>query len=357
MPLLGPARRREQILTLVSTRGSAKLADLAVELGAAAVTIRRDVEALARQGRVTRRYGVVLPASRPREAAAPGTVVAVASSLSGYMHEILRGAQQAVVGAGGRYVLDVAPNARAAHRSLERAAATAGVTGLLFAPKWQSVEEVNDDLGLVLAPRVPLVLLERFAPRGSLLAAHDAVRSDHASGVHQALSHLRAHGHQRVLLFSRDDSPTARTLRACFAEAQRSLGMPVLSGPLLSSDGADQHHRAHAPDPIEAVRRCGATALLVHSDIDALAMLPQFEAAGVSVPRDVSIVSWDDVVAGMGEVPLTTVAPPKREVGAAAVELLRWRCANPAAPARRLEVATHLVERSSVRAVDDKPPH
>ncbi|WP_432489231.1 substrate-binding domain-containing protein [Kineococcus sp. SYSU DK018] len=349
--MLGPARRREEILALVGARGSARVTELSTALGAAAVTIRRDVEALAQEGRVTRRYGLVLAACEAPRPSPLGTVVAVASYVSGYMEQILLAAQRAVVEAGGRYVLDVAPDAPAVHRSFERAAATEGVTGVLFAPRWQSVDEVTSDLNGVLAPRLPLVLLERFAPRGSLLAARDAVRSDHTSGVHQALSHLRAHGHRRVLLLSRDDSPTARTVRACFAEAQRSLNMPVLSKPLLSSDGADQEHRAHAPDPIEAVTRFGATALLVHSDVDALALLPRFEAAGVSVPDDLSIVSWDDVVAGVGSVPLTTIAPPKREVGAAAVELLRWRCANPAAPARRLEIATRLIERRSVRSI------
>jgi len=348
---LGPVQRRERILALLAARGSAKVADLALELGAAAVTVRRDVEALAREGRLSRRYGVVEPASGAPPRPRLGTVVAITSSLSGYMDEILRGAQQAVTDAGGRYVLDVVADAASTRRSLERAAVTEGVTGLLFAPRWRSVEEVGSDLDPACAPRLPLVLLERFAPRGSLLAAHDAVRSDHATGMHQALSHLRAHGHRRVLLLCRDDSPTARTVRACFGEAQRALGMPALSEPLLSSDGADAHHRAQAPDPVEAIRRCRATALLVHSDTDALALLPHLEAAGLPVPQAVSVVCWDDVVAGLGSVPLTTVAPPKREVGAAAVELLRWRCENPTAPPRRVEIATHLVERQSVRPV------
>lgn len=351
MTTLGPAERRERILALVSARGSTKVADLALELGAAAVTVRRDVEALAREGRVARRYGLVGPASGTPHPPQLGTVVAITSSLSGYMEQILRGAQQAVTDAGGRYVLDVVADARSTRRALERAAVAEGVTGLLYAPRWRSLEEVASDLGSALALPLPLVLLERFAPRGSLLAARDAVRSDHATGVHQALSHLRANGHRRVLLLSRDDSPTARTVRACFRDAQRSLGMPLLSAPLLSSDGADQHQRAQAPDPVEAIRRCGATALLVHSDTDALALLPSLEAAGLPVPEALSVVSWDDVVAGLGGVPLTTVAPPKREVGAAGVELLRWRCANPTAPARRVEIAPHLVERQSVRAI------
>ncbi len=154
------------------------------------------------------------------------------------------------------------------------------------------------------------------------------------------------------MLFCRDDSPSARTVRGCFRDALRSLGLPVLSEPLLSSDGADATHGAQAPDPAEAVRRLKATALLVHSDTDALSLVPRLAGAGLRVPDDVSVVAYDDVVAGLGDVRLTAVAPPKREVGRAAVDLLAWRRAAPDAPSRHLEIAPHLVERHSVRSIE-----
>jgi DNA-binding LacI/PurR family transcriptional regulator len=97
-----------------------------------------------------------------------------------------------------------------------------------------------------------------------------------------------------------------------------------------------------------------ATAILVHADPDALSMLPRFAGAGIRVPDDLSIVTYDDVVAGLGEVRLTAVAPPKREVGRAAVDLLGWRTTASDAPCRHLEIAPRLVERHSVRAIDHR---
>ncbi|WP_432561042.1 LacI family DNA-binding transcriptional regulator [Kineococcus sp. SYSU DK003] len=345
----GPVARRERIAALVAARGTARVSDLAAELGAAPVTVRRDVEALAGQGRLHRRHGVVSAA--PPDVAALGTVVAISESPSGYLGEILRGADAAVAAHGGRYVLEVARDAAATRAAVQRAAHARDVSGILYAPRWRSADELaSDPAAGACPPEVPMVLVERFAPRGSLLSQRDAVRSDHATGVHQALSHLRAHGHRRIVAFCRDDSPTARTVRGCFADAMRSLGLPVLAEPALSSDHADAARRLEAPDPVEVVRRLGATGMLVHSDTDALGLVPRLVGAGLRVPDDISVVAYDDVVAGLGDVRLTAVAPPKREVGQAAVELLAWRASAPQAPYRHLEIAPHLVERHSVRS-------
>lgn len=67
-------QRHERVLELVRERGSLRVAELAEELGMSAVTLRRDVEALAAQGLVERLHGaVVWPTgqSRPAPAAAP----------------------------------------------------------------------------------------------------------------------------------------------------------------------------------------------------------------------------------------------------------------------------------------------
>ncbi|MEZ0166565.1 substrate-binding domain-containing protein [Kineococcus sp. LSe6-4] len=346
----GPAARRERIAALVAARGSARVADLAAELGTAPVTVRRDVEALAAAGRLHRRHGVV-SAARP-DTPALGRVVAVGEPTS-YLGVILRSADAAVAAHGGRYVLEVARDQATAAAAVRRALQAPDLAGILYAPRWRSAEDVaSDPVAAVCPPQVPLVVVERFAPRGSALAERDAVRSDHATGVHLALSHLRAHGHRRIVGFCRDDSPSARTVRGCFRDALRSLGLPVLSEPLLSSDGSDAGGTGRAPDPAEAVRRTQATAVFVHSDADALTLVPQLAGAGLRVPDDVSLVAYDDVVAGLGDVRLTAVAPPKREVGRAAVELLAWRKATPDAPYRHLEIAPHLVERHSVRPIE-----
>ncbi|MFE7565081.1 substrate-binding domain-containing protein, partial [Kitasatospora sp. NPDC057500] len=94
----------------------------------------------------------------------------------------------------------------------------------------------------------------------------------------------------------------------------------------------------------------GVGAALVHNDQDALQLLPLLRARGVRVPEDLALVSYDDVFAALGAPPLTAVAPPKRAVGAAAVDLLVRRLAATGSgglPVHHLELLPDLTVRES----------
>jgi DeoR/GlpR family transcriptional regulator of sugar metabolism len=60
--------RHQRIVAAVESRGTARVRELAAELQVSVVTMRRDVEELAREGRLRRAHGVVhsmLPAQDP----------------------------------------------------------------------------------------------------------------------------------------------------------------------------------------------------------------------------------------------------------------------------------------------------
>jgi DNA-binding LacI/PurR family transcriptional regulator len=117
---------------------------------------------------------------------------------------------------------------------------------------------------------------------------------------------------------------------------------------MLSSAGADPDLDTPVPHVPAVVRATGATAVLAHSDVDALNLVQQLHAAGLHVPDDVSVVAYDDVIAGLGGLELTTVAPPKREVGREAIALLLDRVER-AGPVRHVELLPGLVDRGSTR--------
>ncbi|MCZ9342424.1 LacI family transcriptional regulator, partial [Streptomyces sp. TRM76130] len=77
------------------------------------------------------------------------------------------------------------------------------------------------DHGWLAALEVPTVLMERRPRPGSAPHALDSVCSDHWYGAHLAVEHLVGLGHRRIVFATRDDSPTARTLRAAFREMAR----------------------------------------------------------------------------------------------------------------------------------------
>ncbi|MBA2811111.1 LacI family DNA-binding transcriptional regulator [Streptomyces sp. KM273126] len=350
-------KRQARIAEVVRDRGVARITDLADELGVSIVTVRRDVEDLARRGEVRRGHGVAR-SLRPvaEEVAAGGDAVAmIVRETNTYLTEAVQGAREAAEKAGLRLALHIAPGDDGAEREAVRQALDAGARGLLLSPHWRTRAEAEADHSWMAALDVPTVLVERRPARTSGIYSLDCVRSDHAYGVHLALGHLVGLGHRRIVLAARDDSPTARVIRAEFAEQTAARGLSDGCRTILSSRTAGPDPRVPDPravDLAEAVEESGATAVLIHSDVDALVLVQRLQAAGIDVPGRCSVVAYNDVVADMGPVPLTAVAPPKAELGRSGVELLLRRLdmgrggLRPG-PTRHMELLPDLVIRES----------
>ncbi|GAA2786318.1 substrate-binding domain-containing protein [Crossiella cryophila] len=214
--------RRRRILAAVQSRGSVRVTDLATELDVSVVTVRRDVEELAKAGTLRRGHGTARSLRAPEPTPAPplaegGAVALVVPERHAYLHETMHGARTALEEAGMRVVLHIAPQVAGAERPIVERVLAEDVRGLLIAPRWRTTAaELADDW--LAQVRVPLVLMERRPWPGSALHGLDSVCTDHWYGMHLAVAHLVALGHRRIVLAARDDSPTARTLRAAFAE-------------------------------------------------------------------------------------------------------------------------------------------
>ncbi|MET4657729.1 LacI family xylobiose transport system transcriptional regulator [Streptomyces sp. PvP037] len=102
---------------------------------------------------------------------------------------------------------------------------------------------------------------------------------------------------------------------------------------------------AHAMDLLEGPDR--PTAIFAGSDLQALGVLEAARVRGLRVPRDLSVVGYDDVpLAQWSSPPLTTVHQPLRHMAEEAARML-LRPADPGTAAHRIELATHLVVRQS----------
>jgi LacI family transcriptional regulator len=88
--------------------------------------------------------------------------------------------------------------------------------------------------------------------------------------------------------------------------------------------------------------------VFVTSDLMALGGLCAAGAAGVRVPAQLSVVGYDDIdCADYASPPLTTVAPPKREMARLAIERLVKRIKGGATPLHGAALDSHLVVRAS----------
>lgn len=359
--------RRQRILAAVQARGEVRVTDLAAELEVSVVTVRRDIEDLAQAGKLRRGHGIVrslVPVERPPAPAAGGggAVALVMPERHAYLNEVVHGARTALEAAGIRAVLHIAPQAAGAEQPIVERVPVEEVQGLLLVPRWRSAAAEEADHRWLAEVDLPMVLMERRPRRGSLLHAADSVCSDHWYGARLAVEHLVSLGHRRIVLAARADSPTARAVRAAFAEiAAATPGIEdwavVLSARHADAD-ADTGPAPEFDDPgwfARFLRGRGATAALLHGDVDALMLVQQLTDAGVRVPEDCSVVAYDDVVAAMGAIPLTAVAPPKAEVGRVAADLMRERLAAREAglpwSARRVELLPRLEVRASTQSM------
>ncbi|MET7616506.1 substrate-binding domain-containing protein [Streptomyces sp. NPDC005408] len=360
------AERHERLLELVRERGSARVSDLASQLGVSPVTVRRDVEALAGQGRLDRVHGSVSwperrTAGGPATAGSPaggGPVLGLlAPSATYYFAEVIRGAHEAAALAGARLILRISDYRPEDDRARTEGLLTAGAEGLLIAPGWRGPGDAAEHGEWITELPVPAVLLERRAVPGSALDGLDRVASDHRHGVVLAVRHLVNLGHGAPVLVARADSPTALAVRSGYTEALGALGLRA-PREVIDSVPADQQ-----PEEFEAAVRAlhsavasgKATAALVHNDVDAIQMVQRLAELGVRVPQDLALIAYDDEVAALADTPLTAVAPPKHEVGSQAARLLVERLTGAKdadEPRRHLSLLPRLRVRASCGAVE-----
>lgn len=331
--------RHEHVIRIVREHGSMAIAEVAAALNVSMVTVRRDAGLLVAEGRLGRVHGsLVWPGSgRPFRTPAPdaarvreGTVVGmIVPTMHHAFSEIVQGARTVLADRGARLVLSLTGYlAEEDGRQIERLVAS-GVNGLLITPSWVRGEPGDGEAEALLAATVPTVLVERWTTPGRPAHDLDRVRSDSAHGAGSAVRHLAALGHVRFAL-ALQSSPHAAQLRAGFEAALATLGLPAALAPGFDAGALASESERYART-LEFLRRGvrehGVTAAFVHSDADAVVLVPRLQAQGVRVPGDLALVVYDDEVSGLSELALTAVAPPKRAVGAVSARLLLDRLA------------------------------
>ena len=246
-----------------------------------------------------------------------------------FFARVLRGAQRAAQEAGYTVALvDTGNDRRWEEQSFEALRAGPVDGYLLF--------EVMPPEGLAAHEQV--VLIESRAPRRS------SVRFDSEGGAAAAFEHLLELGHRRIGHLAADfDAPTFH-LRE---DARRR----VLSGAGLDPDALP---RALTEITIDGARDAAGplldeqpTAVFCDDDIVAAGLYLAARERGLRIPRDVSVVGFDDMdFARVLDPALTTVALDAELLGATAFALLEERMGG-GRPRRPVVLPAELVVRGS----------
>ena len=178
---------------------------------------------------------------------------------------------------------------------------------------------VPDPVVHELSRGLPVVLLGRHA-----VARCDTVRAENLKSAALLTSHLLGHGLSHLVFVGDPDSSLDVAerysgFRTAHVLADVPLRRPPLRVPPLEGAGiqvADEIRR----------RRVKVDGLVCASDVLALAIMRRLQDSGASLPDDLAVVGWDDVLAARYISPaLTTVRQPIRELGGLAAELLQAR--------------------------------
>lgn len=346
--------RHQAILRRLRERGTLRVTEFAEEMQVSPVTIRRDVETLAELGLVVRVHGgAVLPEThagttgtpppapaRPRSGEVFGLIVPAADY---YYPEVIKGAREAAGERGIRLVLGISQYCPEQERTQARQMLADGIDGLLITPCDPAVADP-----WLAGLAVPHVLVERRA--GDDVSGAERVVTDHAYGARIAVRHLADGGYRRIGLMLRDDSPHGALVRDGYRGGLASAGLEPPAEALfrLPPPAGDTAERERLLTSLaDAAAEGQLDAVLIHNDHDAIVLLQRLRARGIDVPGDLAIVAYDDEVASLADIPLSAVAPPKHAVGAAAVDLLACRLADPGRARHRLSILPELHIRSS----------
>ena len=225
------------------------------------------------------------------------------------------------------------------------AVARAVVDGLIV----YSVDADSPGLAAARRRQIPLVFADQRPEKGipSVVAADRA-------GAAAAAQHLVDLGHTRVAIVSEAMAPDVRVVPARPRTFRHHVVRERMAGWLKGLDGieplvvsAPVNSREAGADAFRLIMATGPapTAVLALTDVLALGVVSAAVEAGLRVPRDLSVIGFDDAPAALAA-DLTTVRQPQREKGRLSAELLASALAG-TAPASPAPLPTELVVRSS----------
>ena len=189
------------------------------------------------------------------------------------------------------------------------------------------------------AQHTPFVLLNRRSGN------HPVVRGDDELGAYLATRHLISNRHKRIGFISGPAGiSTAEDRRAGYLRALSEASIPFDASLVVESTFAAESGARAATALLSSA--APPTAIFAVNDATALGVVAVARDLGLSIPRDLAIVGYNDTeLAAMLPVPLSSVAVPVQEMGVVAVQLLLERMAGK--PPRSVVMSPRLVARAS----------
>lgn len=191
-----------------------------------------------------------------------------------------------------------------------------GVRGLLITPSGPDLSHLSE----IRARGTDVVLLDSFS------RDFDSVWVDDIAGGAMAAAHLLDGGRARLAFMN--GSRSVRQCEARYRGVERAILTRELDPTSLLTEIT-----LRAPFTLELIAAATAElldasgphpdAIVCINDVVALGVLQTLQARGISVPDDIAVVGYDDIMfSAMLSTPLTSVRQPTRKLGWTAADIL-----------------------------------
>jgi DNA-binding LacI/PurR family transcriptional regulator len=201
--------------------------------------------------------------------------------------------------------------------------------------------------------KVPLV----FVDVGPARSRVSNIRIDYLHGIRQAVQHLAALRHEKIAFITgplRLKSAVAR--QQAFLRSMQEIGLE--SNPELIIEGDHTMEGGMAAFTRLLGRPVRPSAVLCSNDMTAIGVMRESHDAGISIPRDLSVVGFDDIrLAQFVLPPLTSVQMSQSELARLAFNALMAEVGRetPAPSGTEYLLKTNLVLRESTSLISGSP--
>ena len=188
------------------------------------------------------------------------------------------------------------------------------------------------DGAILLAPELGVQELERLCRSHPLVqcceylegAAVSHVTIDNRAAARDAVRHLVSLGHTRIGLVMFEPCYVSQFARIYgYQDGMAEAGISYQQNYFAEGDFGFESGRAGGEQLLRLPGGVRPTAIFAGSDLMAMGVVQAAREAGLSVPKGLAVVGFDDIdVATMGEPQLTTVAQPQHDLGRVSMEVL-----------------------------------
>ena len=189
----------------------------------------------------------------------------------------------------------------------------------------------------------PAVAVNEPVPGGAV----PFVGIDNFEAARIAADHLIAQGHRRIAFIGTANREVARLREAGYQAALSGAGIAIDNALIIACDGTTESGRQAAEGMF--ISDQSPTAFLCVNDATALGVIIALTARGYDLPRQFSVMGFDDIsLAGFLTPSLTTMKQPRSKIGETAMDLLLAMVEGRKADKDEVLLRSELILRNSV---------